>query len=278
MKIDCRWFDSNLEAYCSETLPESDRRMAQGHLDACPSCSRQVQGLSDLDPLLKQVFQHRLARSAAHARQGQHLRSWRIAAVAAVVAVLLLFAGISILQRETPEQIATTPSLAPQAVDAPDKKDPDAGGIERAAPDVIPQPPIQPAPEAGTPITDGPEFAVIDAAGYSTTLENYRGYVLVFGIWSASQPETLQNLNRIYETFGSDPQVRFLGVASRRQEKAATIFPVVYNHGSQLLGLETGEFAVLDKTGKERLSGSLRTNADTLIQQIQGELNQIGVK
>jgi hypothetical protein len=280
MKNDCRWFNSNLEAYFLETLQEEQKRSAMDHLKSCPACSEQVLALQNVDPIIKQLFQYRLTLAQTRTHHGQRLRVWRLALAGTTVALATLV-GLALLFRTAPSPTETvnqsSAQESSQGADVPEKKDLEAIPIQRAKPDGISRPAAV-LPEPDMPISDGPDFAVIDAAGYPATLEDYRGYVLLLGIWSPNQPETAESLNRVYETFGRNPQVKVVGVASQRQDKpGTTTFPVVYNHGSRLMGLKTGEFVLLDKTGDRRFTESLTDNAK-LMARIKSELDQMGAK
>jgi hypothetical protein len=110
-------------------------------------------------------------------------------------------------------------------------------------------------------------------------LKDYRGSIVVFGRWSAGQPETAQNLERLYQTFGANPRIRVFGVASRREDRlSGTSFPNMFNNGSQLLGARIGQFVVVDAAGKARLRGSLAGDGEALVTQVRNQLEQLGVK
>src|SRR5207245_8534971 len=110
-----------------------------------------------------------------------------------------------------------------------------------------------------------PDFLVTDPAGYSHTLDDYRGHFVVIAVWTAGQPEPTANLERLYKTFGANPKFRFLGVANERLAKPAnTTFPVVYNQDSKILGIQPGQFVLLDETGLVKLRGSLLKDFESL--------------
>jgi hypothetical protein len=102
----------------------------------------------------------------------------------------------------------------------------------------------------------------MDPAGYSRTVEDYRGYVLLMGVWNLDQPLAAANLEQLYRTFGPDARVRILGVSNQRLTKpSGTTFPVAYNQGSRLFGAASGDFVVLDQTGVVKIRGSLLSDS-----------------
>src|SRR5262249_1958096 len=120
---------------------------------------------------------------------------------------------------DTPEPVRAKPSPEPNA-----------------APDRRPEPIPAVSPNA-------PDFFVTDPAGYPTTIDQYRGHVVVIAIWSMKQPDSISLSERLYKTYASNPKFRFLGVTNERQARPAnTTFPVLYNQGSKLLGAQPGQF------------------------------------
>jgi hypothetical protein len=282
MNIDCAWFTSRLEAYCCDNLDEPDRQAAQQHLNQCRSCKSELDSLEKLDDTLRQVFQHRL--SQALSQPPTRIR-FIPAAVGAATAVTVLVLALTLLSgRDAPSSPATADRSAPEvsvqesvsasAIEGP--KNTVEPPIQRAKPGDDSAIVLLPRPDLDTARADGADFAVIDAAGYSTSLDNYKGYSVVIGVWSANQPQTVDTMNRIYSAFGHDPQVRVLGVASARQEPLdRATFPVVFNRGSQLLGLKTGELVLIDKAGQQRWSGSLTEPPDTILSKIKSEIESV---
>ena len=107
------------------------------------------------------------------------------------VAFILAFA-LWIRQDIAPPQVVQlNPPLVEQKSDStptPEVKLPGPPEVTRAKPKPEPQtsiPSQQPAPDSSVP-PGAPVFVVIDPAGYSTTLESYRGSVLLFGVWSVA--------------------------------------------------------------------------------------------
>src|SRR5262245_24691941 len=287
MKPDCQWLTANLEAYFCEKLDDRQLRLVTEHLESCAACNQEVQSLRDVDHTLKQLFRHRLAQAQsplrlAHPSRGIAVR-FGLPATGLILAVTL---GFMLVPREplpssssikvtSPPTVATTS----QTTQVPTIKTPEGSAIVRTKPDVPDQrPTLQHAPESAVS-KNAPAFVVIDPAGYSTNLSDYRGYALLFGVWSSDQPEAAMALERLYQTFGTDARVRILGVSRGRQNRlTGTTFPIVFNSGSRLLEAEKGEFFLIDTTGTVRHRGSLLANASTLVPEVRTELEKIGIR
>ena len=111
-----------------------------------------------------------------------------------------------------------------------------------------------------------------DPAGYSHTADEYRGHVVVIGIWSVDQPEATGNLDWLYRTYAANTKLRFFGVSKIGQTKPANVtFPVVYNQGSKVFGARPGDFVVLDENGSVELRGSLVKDFDSIRKLLQGK-------
>ena len=276
MNINCQWIDKNLEALFSGTLSHEDQQRAQQHIESCGPCGKEVAALNAIDPLIKRYFQNELSR----VRQGRSrtVARGRIVLVtsAALIAAVLLIAVT--LRTSQPNSIA--PSIAPipsanslQPQEAPSSiKSTDAEtALERAKPvDSITAAAPQTPQAVAARDNNAPDFMVIDPAGYSRTLTDYRGYVFVVGILRADQPNVTSDFERLYKEFASNRKMRFLAVANDRQfRRANTTFPFAYNQGSKLFGTVPGDFVLLDESGSIQLRGSLLKDFDKLKQALQ---------
>jgi hypothetical protein len=126
---------------------------------------------------------------------------------------------------------------------------------------------------------NAPEFLVINPEGYSTNLQDYKGRVLLVGVWSSDQPETVQNLQKLYQAFGTRREVRILGASTRSLDRpAGTTFPMVFNNGSRLLGTRTSSFVVVDKESKVQMRDSLAGDSNALIAKVRAKLDELGGK
>ncbi|PYS50942.1 MAG: hypothetical protein DMG13_19780 [Acidobacteria bacterium] len=273
MTMDCQWLETKLEAFFTGELTTEEERRARGHIDACSNCRQEIQALHAIDPLIQNYFQYELRRALkprSRTVAGRPRRALGVGlAATALAGILLVFALRSPQVITVPALEPAQPQIAPAAsettppnikadVTAEAKRAKPSPGGEKQA--------LEPSPVqgSGTPIPgsgpDGtaPDFLVTDPAGYSRTLEDYRGHVLLIGVWSGDQPKAAASLERLYKTFGSNTNLRLIGVSYERQAKPTnTTFPVVYNQGSRLLDAKPGEFVLLDKSGSVRLRGSL---------------------
>jgi hypothetical protein len=283
MKTDCQWFNSNLEAYFAEELPEDDARLANEHLQSCPSCSAQARELRDIDPLVKQVFRLRLAQAQTAIPIASPKRMTLALAGTGMVLALLIALVVNLRPSPQIETVAGADSPVTDPVveskETPVDKS-TALEIGRAKPeplDASTSRVVQPAPKVAATVTDS-AFAVIDDVGHEMTLENYRGKALLFGVWSSDQAGTAEGMERLYKALGGNPKLRILGVASKTNDKAKGTFPVVFNHGSQLLGLRPGQFVLLDASGNKQATGSLLEDANTSVPEIKAHMSQLGIK
>jgi hypothetical protein len=269
MNVDCQWIEKNLEALFCDGLSEGDDRLARAHIDACASCRSQVQALRAIDPLIKSHFRHELEI----ARRPRLLHKGRVlgltGAAAAVVALsLLLVMRTPSLNSPVALPGVLPPSAAPTVsveTPAPIKTEEQPEPI-RAKPSAAPA--ASPDRQAPTPppvTSDATDFLVTDPAGYSHSIGDYRGHMVVIGVWKSDQTETVSNLERLYKANAANTNLRLLAVSTDRSPKPAnTTFPIVYNQGSKLFGAQPGEFVVLDENGVIELRGSLVKNFDTL--------------
>ena len=284
MKVDCQWFGANLEAYFCEGLGVEELRLASEHLNTCLSCKSEVQALRDVDPVVKQVLDFRMAKARTAALAPRRSIGFQIGLAGAGVALAaaLVFA-VFIRQPSGSGESAAVIAPTLQSSDSSNTKSVKGDGSAptgRLKPDA-PDQPTSVKPTAPEPIIPegAPEFAVIDPYGYGTSLADYRGRVLLFGIWSADHREATQNLQRVYQAFGSRRGLSVLGVARRKQDQLPGItFPMVFNDGSRLLEAHESDYVVIDKEGRVQMRGSLAEDANVLIPKIRAKLDQLGVR
>lgn len=280
MMTNCEWFSSKLEAYFSETLDSEERQRCQAHVESCTDCRREVEALRNIDPLVQNVFRRRLthAQVAAQAGPQNSLRRFALAGAGVLMAGIL---GIGFLMlHETPSpQLANRASEGPKPaqVEVAKSETDELAATNRAKPgEAVPVAPA-PQPDLDSPNAGAPQFAITDALGYTTTLETYRGHVLLFGVVSPDQETALANLQRIYEDFGSNPKIRILGVSRHRNDDLGSVtFPTFFNHGSTLMGVQDGQFRLIDAAGDTQIQGSLGNAED--VERIRSELQQVGIR
>jgi hypothetical protein len=277
MNMDCQWVENNLEAIFSGDLAEEENRLARAHIQHCDTCRKEVQGLIAIDPLIKQYFQAQLAkavRTADAPARGITSSRWilqiaAVAVVAVVLVVLLRSPQTEQVQPNVPVQTAVAPAVSSDA--PPVGKNEPVADNERAKPS--PDPDVKNRREApgrsavlpATPGPNAPAFLVSDPAGYARSLQDYRGFKTLIGVWSPDKPQSITTLERLYKAFGSDPKFRFIGVSPQRAAKPAkTTFPVFSNQGSRLMDAKPGEFILLNEAGAVTLRGSLAEDFETL--------------
>ena len=281
MTIDCQWISKNLEALFCDQLTADEDRLARGHIANCEHCRAEVQALIGIDSLIKKYFQQQLAFAQAPRRRRMSV-AYGVAAAAVAVILLVVFvqrpAQVNTSIPAAATQLQPPPNISSVEPPAVPAKTDAVADSERAKPSVSSaesqpaRPDAQATLRAAGSSGNTPEFLVIDPAGYSRTLEDYRGLVLLIGVWNSGQPEATANLEQLYKGFGSNKNLRFLGVSNERQSKPAnTTFPVVYNQGSRLLGAAPGEFVLLDEAGSVRLRGSLVNDFEDLQKQLRGQ-------
>jgi hypothetical protein len=284
MTTNCQWCESKLEAFFSEELGPEDLGLVQAHLGSCTACSRQVQELREIDPMVRQVLHRRLAMARTAAQFNTRPRVWRVAMAGSAIALtVVLGLGMLAFRPVAPAPIVVTnpppavdPAPSPVIDNPKDKINPDKStGVLK--PEEGRTPPPAPQPELDMRPPEGPDFAIIDASGEAFTLEDYKGRVLLFGVVSSDQQEATSNLQELYVAFGSNPKVRVLGVANRRDDKfEGATFPLRFNHASRLMGIQRGQFAIVDAAGSLKVKGSLANAAD--VARAGTQLEQLGVK
>lgn len=270
MNVNCQWIETNLEAIFCDRLTEEESRWARAHIEGCTSCRKEAQALNAIDPIIKNYFRHEL-EIARHPRVSHKRRVFGISAVLGTVVVVLL---LLVLRTPQPNPLVSPVAIAPTVPPVPQANTPapikqnDPGEVQRAKPSPEPSATTDRAPRTVQAIRpDAPEFLVTDPAGYSHTLEEFRGHVVVIGVWSRKQTESIANMERLYKAHADNPKLRFLGVSADGQPKPSnTTFPVVYNEGSKILGAKPGEFVLVDENGAVELRGSLVRDFDNVTQ------------
>jgi hypothetical protein len=275
--LNCRWIENNLEALFCDRLEPEQNRLARAHIESCASCRHEVEALNAVDPLVRKHFQSEL-RTAQQPRVVHTGRVLGLSAAGLALVAILSFVALQAPQTNrtaVPAQTAAVPSVpvAPEIPAPAPPKNPDTNAPAAGRAKPLNQP--APAPDQilrALPKSDNaPEFLVMDAAGYTSRLEAFRGYVTLIMVWSGASPEAVSNFERLYKAHGFQPRFRFVGVSEERLAKPAnTTFPVFYNQGSKLFGLRPGEFVLLDEKGGITLQGSLVKDFDKLSHGLNG--------
>jgi hypothetical protein len=280
MNADCQWIDSNLEAFFCDSLNSDENRRARNHLAACDRCSDMVAELNAVDPVVRKLFRHELARSRSPQRRSPVVIGSVAAALAALILVVVMQVPRSVTSDSTqgnmPVASATTAPVPEESI----AKVPETASTERVKPDaaVLDQRGRGPVPPI--PIGENaPDFLVTDPAGYSRNLNDFRNHVLIFGVWSSQRPQTVSSLQRVYQAFSPNTKLRILGVATQREAKpAAATFPITFNQGSKLFGAKTGELLIVDSSGVVRMRGTLEQDQTSLVNSIKSKLGELGIQ
>lgn len=267
---ECQWMSANQEAYCCDRLSDGDLQRATTHIESCEYCREELREINAVDPLVKNLFRRRLAAARVPRAPRRLVPATAAVALAGGVLAIVLLLRPGASPVDTPAVSFAPPAVTSEVV----PKSAAETAVTRAKPDGTA------APAALTPAapTDGDAteaFSIIDSAGYVRRLEDFRGNVLVVGVWSADQTQVVRNLEQIYRAFARETKFRMVSVlVPRKTAPSGIAFPVVYNYDSRLLGLKDSEFVVIDRTGEERLRGSLLTDTANLNQTIQALLGQ----
>ena len=277
MNNDCQWTESKTESYFTDTLSAEDLQRFQTHLATCAACARSVQSFQDIDMLVRGVFQHRVGVAMRAAQINTRPRVFKIAlaGIGLAAAVLLLTLGTTFLQQEPAPPTALQTPPAPPALQNEVKKD---NAVETSGKYAKPElgTPTRPALDASLDANapNAPEFAVTDAAGYTATLDTYKGRALVFGVIARDQKPGIAGLQQIYNALNANRGIHIIGVSRTEENIDGVTFPIVYNHGSKLLGVPDGQFLLLDASGARVLQGSLTDAGD--IARLQSQVRQLG--
>jgi hypothetical protein len=271
MSVDCQWVEKNLEALFCDRLGMEESRRARTHIENCVACRREVQALNAIDPLIRNHFHDGMAI----ARQPRVLHKGRAFGIGSAAAAVIVLAIVLLIRAPQPASlvpsVAALPNEVPVAsVEIPVKADP--GEPVRA----------KPSPEPGSPdrrpvvppaaFSNTPDFLVADPAGYSHTLEEYRGRVVLVGVWKSGMGESIAAIEQLYKAYAGNPKLRFIGVSTDHQPRPAnTTFPVLYNQGSKLFGAAPGEFVLLNQDGAVELRGSLLNDFESIRRTLQSK-------
>jgi hypothetical protein len=229
--------------------------------------------------MVRRVLQHRVALAQKAAQTDTRQRILKVAfgtaGLAAIAAVLII--GMKFFQQEIPEPPIVNIVPEVQQADPIEVKKENAPPILRTKPED--GEPVKPAPqpELDVALANGPDFSITDAQGYTNTLDAARGgKVFLFGVLSSEQKTATNNFQEVYDTFQSNLGIRMLAVARHREDDLDTTIPVFFNNGSRLMGVEEGQYLLIDAAGKSSLKGSLSDPAS--VARLKNQLNQLGIR
>lgn len=274
----CNWLNSKLESYFCDTLTNEELSLFQAHLTSCDACKQQIESFHAVDPMARRVLQRRLALAQRAAQADTRPRVLKLAfgtAGLAAVAVVLVI-GMRFFQQEIPAPPIVKILPGVQDVGAVEVKKDTLPQTGRLKPEDGEPVKTVPQPELDVPLANGPDFSITDAQGYTTTLEAFRGKVFLFGVISSEQQGATNNFQLIYDTFQSNRGIRMLAVARHREDDLDTKIPLYFNNGSRLMGVNEGQYLLIDAAGKSSLKGSLSDSAS--MTRLKNQLNQLGIR
>lgn len=276
----CHWVTSKIEAYFCDTLSDEDLHLFRTHVASCPECRSQIESFKEIDAGVRTLFHSRLRLAQRAAQTNTRPRVLRLAMAGAglTLAAILLGMGLMVFQvAPGPEALQTPPSVPVPVPEIIKEKQNTPVETLRAKPGAGTPATAAPQPNLDLRSPDGPDFAITDAAGYIATLETYRGRILLFAVVSSEQKAAMKNLQQIYDAFGSRPEIRIVGVSSRRDDElAGATFPKFFNQGSRLMGVREGDYLLIDASGNSRVGGSLSDAAS--VARVRDQLAQMGIR
>ena len=263
MSKQCDWIDSRIPDQFSED--PGVKRLVDAHLAACPACREQVKGNERVDQLLISYVESRMVRAQAEP-VGETRRLFAVAAALAAIAALV-WIGTWPLPSGAPTD-APLPAVAENEVDG--------GGPILSKPSDNSSTSAAPAEEDSAPATaSNVSFYVVDAAGYAYTLDDFDGSVLVLGVFD-NTGTSRRDIARLYDALPLADDLRFVAVGlDAAIPDPARSLPFMVNRGSNLLGTQAGEFAILTRGGAVVRRGLL---SDPQLKEIvRGSLSGLGV-
>jgi hypothetical protein len=278
-----------MEEFFSDALASAaERERANTHVQRCESCRSEVESLRAIDPLMKKVIRYRAGLAATPPARYFHFgRAAAAAATMAGVAALVLAlwnplqtapVGPSIV--ENPNGIKSVGPVDPKGTDPTDINRVKSDEPDAKKPEPVEVTPFDSNEKASSFEGPAPRFVVLNAAGYERTLADYRGKTLLIGVLSAKQPQAVQNLERLYQTFGD--KVRLLAVTANRKESVSTFknttFQILRNNGSDLLGLREADYAVVDGNGNVVKRGSLTGDSTAIVDEVSTAIKSLETK
>jgi hypothetical protein len=277
MSNDCQWVESRLEDYLFGSAGSEARTRIESHLGTCSTCRKEVEGYAEIDNRVRAYFGHQLAR----AERGTllSLRPMRLAAAFAGVGTiaLALWVGMGMPDSEFAPALEEA-ALADATYEGPVLKTTEGTEVLRAKPaegEAIPEldfPATGPiALAAPFPEVSG-DFYVTDAAGYSQTLADYSGSILVLGVFNKNRHNAFEEAHAAY---GRDARIKFVGVSLNSDLRPDSInFPLMANRGSSLLETPAGAFTIVGPDGTIFRRGLF--DVDSLVDVLGSSLEELG--
>ena len=280
MSNDCHWVESRLEDFLSDSTDPEVRTRIESHLKTCDTCRQNVEGYGEVDKRLRAYLEHQLVRAESGARLS--LRPMRLAgAFAGVGAIALaLWMGIGAPDAELTPALEEA-ALADSTYDGPVLKAAEGTDVLRAKPgegsvsppDVDVRTTALNAVAAPLPEVTR-DFYVTDTAGYSRTLVDYSGSILVLGVFDGTGHDAFEEARSTYST---DARFSFVGVSLNPEIRPGnTTLPLMSNRGSSLLGTPAGAFTIVGPDGT--IVGRGLFDVDSLVDVLQASLGELDAR
>jgi hypothetical protein len=274
MSTPCDWVASKLEAFWTLGKGGTDATELLGevrsHARTCPACARELEAYETVDRLVRAHFASRMTEARTPVR-----RIPRVLVAATTAAALLLAVWIGMTLKPSSDSLVadSTRDVAGLVIDDLEQADSLAKPSEESP---LPRPDLD---ATGTTPAADDAFSVIDAAGYAHKLTDFRGSVVVLGVFDATGTGG-RTFREVYETVPAQSGLSFLAVrvasASELLRSDLEGIPTMANQGSRLLGIGPGEFAVLDREGRIHTRGSLAAASPDVRSTVQSGLTELG--
>ena len=288
MTDDCKFVESNLEDFLTDQADAATQGRLEQHLETCKGCRDEVAGYEEVDRRVGVYFD----RQVAIANAGRSVRVGTFAAASvmagvALVALVLWLPGSSDQPVVSVPMASESPATGEAVVDevakatdlpatsrAKPATDSGEGNLSETIETIETIEPMTSGGEVAAPLDQA--FAVTDPAGYSYTMSDFSGSVMVIAVFD-EQSSGVPAFQQAYDAFGATPNLRFLGVTlTPSSQPDGVTFPVMLNRGSSLVGTPAGEFVVVTAEGKVHTRGSLEN--DALIARLGATLRELGIR
>ena len=282
MNVDCNWVDSNLETLLFNQLDTSHPASVANHLKSCERCRKQIDDHTKVANLIEAYMSQQLSRAQRPVGQNQAVGRLAVAGVLAT-AVLGLLLWLPYYGRQTNQQasprVAELKSNEINPSMSVDKLS-EALGPARSKPGIgapLVNQAMSPNRQIQTSVINSidAKFQVIDEAGYSYSLNDFQGSVMIVAVFDDTYDSALL-FQEVYDAYAALPNLRVLGVLKGVAVKrpTGTTFPLMSNRGSALLDTQVGEFVIIGIDGSPHRRGLL--NDRSLLETMSTALSDLG--
>lgn len=284
MNVDCKWVDSNIVEILSDEIDPDRKVDLEKHLGACNRCQNEIADHKQIDHLViaHMEKQTALAYVAPQLRLSNKKLTRAAVALAATLAIGIIlslpFDGNQKPSSEISNSLKPPLLHGPQANIQMDKAL-KLAGPERAKPGIDSisseafQNETQKMSEEDLEPSD-PHFFVTDAAGYSYSLGDFAGSILIFAVFDGSYANT-GRFQEVHDLYVLKSNIKTLGIAreANADRPLGITFPLMTNQGSSLLDSLPGEVLVVGPDGLPYRRGSLSDN--NLLEMLSSTLDEL---